>query len=31
MEAIMRCGGGNDFKLPRVSKHVSFNGNMPMS
>ncbi|RAW43004.1 hypothetical protein PC110_g835 [Phytophthora cactorum] len=29
--AVLRSGGGNDFKLPRVSKHVAVNGRLPMT
>ncbi|KAG2989486.1 hypothetical protein PC118_g6123 [Phytophthora cactorum] len=31
MEAVLRSDGGNDFKLPRVSKHVAVNGRLPMA
>lgn len=31
MESVIRCGGGNEFALPRVSKAHIRNGIFPMS
>ncbi|KAG3215744.1 hypothetical protein PC129_g13375 [Phytophthora cactorum] len=31
MEAVLQSGEGNDFKLPRVSKHAAVNGRLPMA